>query len=111
MGVGIVLLLIANGLNVPDSLLLEMDSIICKWIRRKAINATEGNGVRNALRQYPIQQHQLTVCLDSAFVIAHQTGQSIYDGLYIALAVLLKGRMVTADGKLYDGLNKTTSVR
>jgi predicted nucleic acid-binding protein len=33
-----------------------------------------------------------------------QTGQSMYDCLYVALAALLKDRMVTADRRLYDAL-------
>lgn len=93
-----------NQLHAPDFLLMEMDSIICKWIRRGAVSPQEGIDVRDALRRYPIQRHSFMPFLDSAFAIANQTGKSIYDCLYIALAALLKGRMVTADRRLYDGL-------
>ena len=61
-----------------------------------------GSRLRDALRQYPIQHHTFISFLDSAFVIANQTEQSIYDCLYVALAALVKGSMVTADRKLYD---------
>jgi len=93
-----------NQLHAPDFLLLEMDSIICKWIRRGAVSPQEGSDVRDSLRQYPIQRHPFISFPDSAFAIASRTGKSIYDCLYIALAALLKGRMVTADRKLYDVL-------
>lgn len=96
-----------NQLHAPDFLWLEMDSIICKWIRRKAISVEEGSEIRETLGQFPIQLHAFTPCLDTAFTIANQTGQSIYDCLYIALAALLKGRMVTADRKLYDALKNS----
>lgn len=94
-------------LHAPDFLLVEMDSIITKWIRRGAVSLQEGSDLRDSLRQYPIQLHTFLPFLDSAFVIASQTGQSIYDCLYIALAALLGGKMVTADRRLYDALKNS----
>jgi len=96
-----------NQLHAPDFLLLEIDSIICKWTRRGIVTPAEGIGVRDALRRYPIQHHPFISFLDSAFAIAHQTGESIYDCLYVALAPLLKARMVTADRRLYEGLKES----
>ena len=94
-------------LHAPDFLLLEMDSVITKWIRRGAVSLHEGNDLRDSLRQYPIRHHSFPPFLDSAFVIASQTGQSIYDCLYVALAALLGGKMVTADRRLYDALKNS----
>lgn len=94
----------SNQLHAPDFLLLEMDSIICKWTRRGAVSPAEGTELRNAIRQYPIQHHPFITFLDSAFAIANRTGQSIYDCLYVALAAILKGSMVTADRRLYNVL-------
>ena len=93
-----------NQLHAPDFLLLEIDSIICKWTRRGIVTPAEGSDLRDALRRYPIQHHPFISFLDSAFAIANQTGQSVYDCLYVALAPLLKARMVTADRRLYEGL-------
>ena len=94
----------STRLHAPDFMLLEIDSIVCEWIRRHILTAAEGSGLRDALRHYPIAYHQFNSYLDSAFAIAVQTGQSIYDCLYIALASLLEARMVTADRRLYEGL-------
>lgn len=93
-----------NRLHSPGFLLLEMDSIICKWIRRGVVTAEEGTELRDALRRYPIQNHPFASYLDSAFAIANETGQSIYDSLYLALAVLLRARMVSADRRLYEAV-------
>ncbi|MBI4332699.1 MAG: type II toxin-antitoxin system VapC family toxin [Chloroflexi bacterium] len=93
-----------NQLEAPDFLLLEMDSIICKWVRGGGVRLAEGNELRDALRQYPIRYHPFVPLLDLAFQIASQTGQTVYDCLYIALAAVVEGRMVTADRKLYDAL-------
>ena len=96
----------SNQLHAPDFLLLEIDSVIMKWIRRNVISQMEGSGIREALRQYPIQIHPFISYLDSAFAITNRTGQSVYDCLYLALAVLLEGKMVTADRRLYENLSK-----
>ena len=93
-----------NQLHAPDFLLLEMDSIVCKWVRRGVVSPAEGTEVRDAFRQYPVRHHPFISFLDSAFAIANQTGQSVYDSLYVALAALLNGRMVTADRRLYGVL-------
>ncbi|MFQ5740398.1 MAG: type II toxin-antitoxin system VapC family toxin [Acidobacteriota bacterium] len=96
----------SNQLHAPDFLLLEMDSIICKWTRRGLVTPEEGSDLRDALRRYPIQHHPFMLFLDSAFAFANQTAQSIYDCLYVALAPLLKAKVVTADRRLYEGLKK-----
>lgn len=94
----------SNQLHAPDFMLLEIDSIVCKWIRRDVVTPAEGSGLRDALRLYPIKYHPFKSYLDPAFAIAVRTGQSIYDCLYITLASLLEARMVTADRRLYEGL-------
>jgi len=91
-----------NQLHAPDFLLLEMDSIFCKWIRLGSIGAAEGSDLRDLLRQYPIQYHPFLSLLDPAYAIANQSRLNIYDCLYIALAALLNGQMVTADRRLYE---------
>lgn len=91
-----------NPLHAPDFFMLEMDSVFCKWMRRGIISEDDGEMVRTTLRQLPVQKHPFAPLQDSAYTIASQTEQSVYDCLYVALAALLKGRMVTADRKLYD---------
>ncbi|MDP2168565.1 MAG: type II toxin-antitoxin system VapC family toxin [Thermodesulfovibrionales bacterium] len=93
-----------HELQAPDFFMLEMDGIICKWIRRGIINVDEGEEVRSTLNRVPLQKHPFGPLRDSAYSIAVSTGRSFYDCLYVALAALLKGRMVTADRKLYEAL-------
>jgi predicted nucleic acid-binding protein len=83
-----------------------MDSVFCKWIRRGIISGVDCKEFRLTLGQLPIRMYPFGTLRDSSYNIAYRTGQSIYDCLYIALAVLLKGKMVTADRRLYDGLAK-----
>jgi len=93
-----------HRLHAPDFLLLEVDSVLCNWVRRKIISLSESDEIREGLRSFPIQMHAFTELLDSAYVIATETGATVYDCLYVALAVLLKGTVVTADLKLCETL-------
>jgi len=93
-----------NSLHAPDFFMLEMDSVVCKWIRRGIISEDDGDSVRVTLRRLPVHQHPFALLRDSAYTIANRTGRSFYDCLYIALALSISGRMVTADRKLYNGL-------
>lgn len=92
------------SLHAPDFLLLEMDSIFLKRIRRGDITLDDADDARLMLSRVPIAYHTFSTYLDAAFAIANETGQGIYDSLYVALAALLKARMVTADRRLYDGV-------
>ena len=94
-----------HRLHAPDFFLLEMDSIICKWIRRGVITASDGDQARAAVEEVPIKIYPSMSLRDSAYSIANQTRRSFYDCLYVALAVLLEGRMVTADRRLYEAVS------
>ena len=93
-----------HRLHAPDLMLLEIDSVLTRRIRRGQIIAGQGDDIRAALRQIPIQMHSFLPLLDPAYAMAGQTGRSVYDALYVALAELLDGRVVTADRRLYEGL-------
>lgn len=95
-----------NELHAPDLLLMEMDSVIGKRVRRKQITVAEGRKIRGALRRFPIQTHASPPLLDAAFELSIQADRSVYDCVYLALALLLKGRMITADRRLFDGLTR-----
>ena len=95
---------VKNKLHAPDFLLLEMDNVLWKWIMRGTIDTREGRNIRDTLRRYPIQKHPFLPLLDYAYKIANQTQRTVYDSLYISLATSLKGKMVTADRRLYNAL-------
>jgi predicted nucleic acid-binding protein len=45
--------------------------------------------------------------LDLAYAVALKSHQSLYDSLYISLAILLDVCLVTADKKLHEGIKKS----
>ena len=93
-----------NDAHAPDFFLLEMDNLFCKRIRRGEMNAADGNDARLMLRQLPIHYYAFASLQEFAYEIANRTGRSLYDCLYVALAVVLDARMVTADRRLYNAL-------
>lgn len=52
----------------------------------------------------PLQPHADEWLLRPAYALARQIQRSLYDCLYLALAEVIDGRMVTADRKLYAAL-------
>ncbi len=56
-------------------------------------------------RSMPIQFYPTLALQEGAFEMALETERSIYDCIYLALAELLEGRMVTADCKFFQALD------
>ena len=93
-----------NELHAPDLFLVEMDNVLCKRLRRGEITAAAAGRIRGGLRRSSVRLRPFGPLLDSAYAIAAETGRGIYDCLYVALAALVGGPMVTADRRLYDAL-------
>ncbi len=93
-----------NQLFAPDLLFLEIAKVLIKHVRRREISPSLAEKIRAAIVRSPISAHSDRVLLDPAYSLAQQAGCSLYDALYLALAVKLKGRMVTADRRFYNGL-------
>ena len=62
----------------------------------------EGRMVIAASKVLPIQFHESRPLIDPAFALAEEIGASLYDGLFLALALRLGGQLVTADQKLFQ---------
>ncbi len=92
------------SLHVPALFTLEFGNIVCKKIRRGEITLDEGLVMLQDTRRIPMQHHPDEALFPHAFELANQTRRSLYDCLYLALAVLLNGKLVTADRKFYDAL-------
>jgi predicted nucleic acid-binding protein len=96
----------SHALHAPDFFLIEIDSILCKKMRRGEISEAEAQEIRSAIAVFPLQKHPFQLLMDPAFELAAQTQSSPYDCLYLILAMLLLGQMVTADRRFYDNISK-----
>jgi predicted nucleic acid-binding protein len=97
----------SHVLHVPDSFLLEIDSVLCKKMRRGEISEGEAQQIRSAVNIFPLQKHPFQLLMDPAFELAIQTQSSPYDCLYLILAIVLGAQMVTADRRFYENISKS----
>ncbi len=91
-------------LHAPAFIMLELGNVICKKIRRDELSQEEGDVILNDLGRLPLQQHVDLRLFLPAYALALETQRSLYDCLYLALAEVIDGKMVTADDKFYTAL-------
>ena len=83
---------------------LEIANILWKKVWRAEITRPDADLIFGQLPGLPLTRHPELPLLASAFDLANRTQRTVYDCLYLALAVQLNGRMVTADQRLYNSL-------
>lgn len=95
------------GFIVPDLFYIEMDSIIGKKVRRRELEASDAHRKRNQVQRIAadVVYHQTLAKL--AFDISISLPVTMYDGLYLALAVEKQSVLWTADDRLVRGLSNT----
>jgi predicted nucleic acid-binding protein len=89
-------------LHAPDFLDLELDHLLAKRFRRGELTKAEGASIRAALAEFPIHRHYFHDLQDAAFDLACRHRRGVYDSLFVALALYLGTKLVTADRRLYD---------
>ena len=94
-------------LYAPDLFLLEINNILCKRIRRKDLTIEKSEKIRDSLPKLTIVYHNSTKRLDKAFKIALSTDSSLYDCVYLALAISKKCPMITSDKRLFKNISQT----
>jgi predicted nucleic acid-binding protein len=93
-----------HELASPDLLWPELGSVLWKKARAGQLTAQEAARIVQALDQFPVTVFPSRLVLEGALEIALATGRSVYDGVYLALAVALKCPLVTADERLVNAL-------
>lgn len=95
------------SLSAPDYLLPEAGNVFWGKIRFQEISLEEGQQALTAIQNAPIQLVDSKLLLQDAFDLANQSGRSIYDCFYLALAIQEKCQMVTSDEKFFNALQNT----
>jgi predicted nucleic acid-binding protein len=97
----------AHELHIPTLFDVEIGNILWKKVRNGELKRVEAETILAQLSILPLTRHEALPLVPKAFDIAHQTQRTVYDCLYLALAVELSGRMVTADQRLFNALSTT----
>jgi predicted nucleic acid-binding protein len=101
-----VLLRSSIRLVAPDLLIAEVGNVL--WKRRREIPAAEIEAIAVALvSACPASLYPASALLQGALSIALAYDRSVYDSLYLALAVGEGCRLVTADERFSNALQNT----
>jgi predicted nucleic acid-binding protein len=95
------------GLHAPDFFLLEFGHVLCKKHRRREISVEESLEILLEVQRMPMQRHRDAALFTEACAIALERNCGLYDSIYVALALKLNCRMVTADRRLIKSLEKS----
>jgi predicted nucleic acid-binding protein len=97
----------AHELHAPTLFDVEIGNILWKKVRRNELSRAEADTILAQLPPLPLTRHAELPLLAEAFDLADRTQRTVYDCLYLALAVRLNGRMVTADQRFFNALAAT----
>lgn len=90
----------AHVLLAPDLLYTEVGNALWKRVQRRELRLEEAPLVLAVLHQFPLDVTPTQILVGAALELALQTGCTVYDGVYLALAVHDDCLLVTADSRL-----------
>jgi len=93
-----------HELASPDLLWPEVGNVVWKKSRAGQITPREASRIVAALDTCPLTAFPSRLVLGGALEIAFGTGRSVYDSVYLALAVALECPLATADERLANAL-------
>jgi predicted nucleic acid-binding protein len=100
--------------HVPDLFCVEFGNILWKKVRIGEFTSSDASEILEAMFRLPKRVHPTQALLAPALSFACATGRTVYDSIYVALALGLQCELVTADERLWNALKDTqwgTSVR
>ena len=97
----------ADALLAPDLLWAEVGNVLWKYVRRGNLSASEAQQITADMLQMPIEVVASRELVESALAIAVETNRTVYDCIYLALAIDRKCRLATADLRFANALAST----
>jgi predicted nucleic acid-binding protein len=94
----------SHELATPDLMWPELGNVLWKKARAGQLTGRERARIVRALDQVPLTVFPSRLVLEGALEFAVATGRSVYDGVYVALAMVLECPLVTADERLVNAL-------
>jgi predicted nucleic acid-binding protein len=93
-------------LRAPDLIFSEFGNVLWKRFRKGQISRKEAIVTTEALLALPLQVESSQSLIPAALEIACSAHRTVYDSLYLAVAIAHQCRVVTADSKLHNALKK-----
>ncbi|HET6385007.1 MAG TPA: type II toxin-antitoxin system VapC family toxin [Armatimonadota bacterium] len=101
------LLTFEQRLHVPALLFPEFGNVLWKRVRRAELAAEEAIRIIETLTKLPLTVHPARSLVAAALEIACESGRTVYDSTYLALAIQQQSRLVTADERFFNALRHT----
>ena len=98
-------------LLVPDIFWAEFANVLWKAVRRGRWTKEAADTAIAAMTSRNLPTVSSLELLEAAFAIAHTFERSVYDSLYVALAISSKAQWLTADERLAHALAATLPVK
>jgi predicted nucleic acid-binding protein len=94
----------AEQLLAPDLLWIEVANVIWKRQRRGDLSHEAAAEILSQVLRLPVQAYPSAELLPDALELATRLDRTVYDSLYLALAVKTKSIMLCADRRLVNAL-------
>jgi predicted nucleic acid-binding protein len=94
----------SHQLHAPSFFEIEFANVLWKKLRQGLLDRAQADSFLSQLPGLPLARHADASLVAAAFDIADRAGRTVYDCMYLALAVQLRGQMVTADERLVNSL-------
>jgi len=93
-----------NQFIAPDLIFAEIANVMWMKVRRRDLSQADAEPLIRDLHSIPVATVPCRKLAHEACVLAWATGRSAYDAMYLALAVMLNTRLVTADQRLANAI-------
>jgi len=94
----------------PDLLFAETANTIWKKVRRGEVSPRDGERLVADVERAAVETVPCRALAEDAYALAIAIGHTVYDAMYLALAVRLDTRMITADERLASALAPAPSL-
>src|SRR5260221_5990652 len=94
--------------SVPDLIGPEFGNTLWKKVRRQEITPEEAAEILKTFPSLGVEIYASSALLSSAFEVAVALDRTVYDSLYLALAIAQDGALVTADQKFHSAVIEST---
>lgn len=89
-----------HALLAPDLLWVEVASVAWKYARKGVLTRIEAERLVEHSLMFPVETHPCEPLLPDAVRLALEHDRTVYDSLYLALAIRESATLVTEDAKL-----------
>jgi predicted nucleic acid-binding protein len=92
----------------PDLMPIEFGNILWKKVRRGEVSNPDATSALHLLLQVPLLLLPSDSLIEDALSLALASGRTVYDCVYLALALRERCQLVTADQRLVNSLATTS---